>query len=95
MQFLLSGYDAKDPEATDRRMAVREKHLKNVKELKDSGNFIWGGAILSDTGVMTGSVIVYEFNSREELDIMLESEPYVLGKVWGKIKIDNFKLASI
>jgi len=95
MQFILSGYDGRDDKAINRRMAARENHLKNVSKLKETGNFIWGGAILSETGSMIGSVIVYEFSSREELDLMLESEPYILEGVWDKVKIENFKLASI
>lgn len=95
MQFILTGYDAKDEGALDRRMVVREDHLINVKRLKKSGNFIWGGAILSDTETMIGSVIIYEYSTREELDKMLGSEPYILGKVWEKVTIENFKLAVI
>lgn len=95
MQFILTGYDAKDKAAIERRMAVREDHLENVKHLKQSGNFIWGGAILSEAGIMIGSVIIYEYGTREELDTMLEKEPYIIGKVWDKVQIENFKLAQI
>ncbi len=95
MQFILTGYDAKDNTAIDRRMAVRGDHLENVKNLKKSGNFIWGGAILNEGGTMIGSVIIYEYSTREELDTMLEREPYITGKVWEKVKIENFKLAQI
>ncbi len=95
MQFILTGYDAKDNTAIDRRMAVRGDHLENVKNLKKSGNFIWGGAILDDEGTMAGSVIVYEFESREELSEMLKTEPYILGGVWENVDIQGFKLANI
>lgn len=95
MQFILIGKDGKDQGALERRMAVREKHLENVKSLKESGNFIMGGALLNDEGVMTGSVIIYEFSNREDLDTMLESEPYITGKVWEEVKIERFKTASI
>lgn len=95
MQFLLVGYDGTDPDALDRRMAVREEHFVNVKRLKESSNFIWGGAILDDNKQMIGSVVVYEYPTREDLDKMLEKEPYILGKVWKKIDIKPFMLASI
>ncbi|MDX1314960.1 MAG: YciI family protein, partial [Eudoraea sp.] len=78
MQFLLTAYDGTDSGALDRRLSVREDHLENVAVLKSSGNFIWGGAILDDKGSMVGSVVVYEYDTRKELDRMLESEPYIL-----------------
>ena len=95
MQFILTGRDGKDSEAINRRMAVREMHLASVIELKSQGNVIWGGAILDDNGTMIGSVIVYEFESREDLIEMLKTEPYILGGVWENVDIDGFKLANI
>lgn len=95
MQFILTGYDGTDADAPDRRMSVREKHLNNASKLKELGNLIWGGAILDETGNMKGSVVVYDFESRADLDKMLETEPYVLGRVWDKIEIKDFRLANI
>ena len=95
MQFVLTAYDGNDSDALDRRMAVREVHFENIRKLRESGNFIWGGAILDDNGVMKGSVVVYDFPSRKELDDMLEKEPYILGGVWEKITIEPFRLADI
>ncbi len=95
MQFILTGRDGKDSEAINRRMAVREMHLASVIKLKSQGNVIWGGAILDDNGTMIGSVIVYEFESREDLIEMLKTEPYILGGVWENVDIDGFKLANI
>lgn len=95
MQFLLTAYDGIDDLALERRMKAREEHLGKALGLKKSGNFIWGGAIINDDGKMTGSVIVYDFDSREQLDEMLKAEPYITGNVWQKIKIENFKLANL
>jgi uncharacterized protein YciI len=81
--------------ALERRMRAREEHLAMVQNLKESGNFIWGGAILDDSDKMVGSVIVYDFESREELENMLKTEPYIKGDVWQNIKIENFRLANI
>ena len=95
MQFILTGYDGTDADAQSRRMYVRDKHLDNARRLKEDGNLIWGGAILDDKGNMKGSAVVYDFDSREDLDKMLETEPYVLGRVWEKIEIKDFRLANI
>lgn len=95
MQFILKAYDGKDPDALNRRMAVRETHFENVRKLKESGNFICGGAILNEHGIMTGSVVVYDFPTRKKLEEMLETEPYILGRVWENVVIERFMLADI
>ena len=95
MQFILIAYDGTDPGASDRRMRVREKHLEGAKKLKESGNLLWGGAILDEQKNMIGSVVAYEYENREILDEMLREEPYITGNVWQKIDIQPLKLANI
>jgi uncharacterized protein YciI len=94
MQFILTGYDGADAGALDRRMAVREEHLKKIEILKKSGEFLFGGAILDEEGKMIGSVIVYEFPDRQSLDEKLKEEPYLINGVWKKIEIHPFRLAK-
>lgn len=95
MQFILIAYDGTDPGAPARRIKVRELHLEGARKLKKSGNLIWGGALLDENQNMKGSVVVYEYESREELDDMLREEPYITGNVWQRIDIQIFKLANI
>lgn len=95
MQFVLIAYDGSDGEATERRMKARPMHLEKVRELKQEGKFIFGGAMLDDTGQMTGSVVVYDFPDWESIEGYLETEPYVIGGVWQKIEIKPFRVASV
>ncbi len=95
MQFILLAYDGTDPAATDRRMKVRPEHLEKIKELKISGEFLFGGAILNDEGKMIGSMIIYECPDRATLDEILKKEPYITGGVWKKIEIQPFRHAKI
>jgi len=95
MQFLLIAYDGSDPGAFDRRMKVRPEHLEKIADLKKSGEFLLGGAILDDDGKMIGSMIVYEFPDRSALEKKLEEEPYLTNGVWKKIEIRPYKLAKI
>jgi len=95
MQFLLTAYDGTDPKALDRRLKIREEHLNKIAELKKSGEFLFGGAILDETGKMIGSMIVYDFSDRQSLDERLKEEPYVTKGVWKKIDIQPFRLAKI
>ncbi|MBM3420661.1 MAG: hypothetical protein FJY11_05950 [Bacteroidetes bacterium] len=95
MQFVLIAYDGTDGKALERRMNARPMHLERVKELKDEGRFVFGGAILDDDEKMVGSVVVYDFPGWQEVEDYLETEPYVAGGVWKKIEIKKFRMASI
>ncbi len=94
MQFIVIAYDGIDDKAIERRKAVREDHLKNAKEMFDSGKWLYAAAILDDAGKMIGSMVMCDFVSREELKKQwLNREPYVLGKVWEKIDINRAQVA--
>ncbi len=95
MQFLLIAHDGTDSEALERRLKVREEHLEKIEELKQSGNFLFGGAILDVDGKMIGSMIVYELPDKQALDEILKDEPYFTKGVWKKIEIEPFRTAKI
>jgi uncharacterized protein len=95
MQFLLTAYDGTDSGAPERRLRVREGHLKKISDLKKSGEFLFGGAILDENGKMIGSMIVYDCPDRQALDERLKDEPYINSGVWKKIEIQPFRLAKI
>jgi uncharacterized protein len=95
MQFILIAYDGTDPEALDRRMKVRQKHLEKIEVLKSKGEFLAGGAILDNDGKMIGSMIIYEYPDRNALDKALQDEPYYTEGVWQKVEIQPFRMAKI
>jgi uncharacterized protein YciI len=92
MQFLVIGYDGKDNEALTRRLAVREAHIALGDKMRDEGKMLYGAAILDDAEKMIGSVLIVDFDSRNELDQWLKEEPYVTGNVWQKIDIQKCKV---
>ncbi len=96
MQFIVLGYDGTDEKALDRRMAVRQAHLELGKTLYDKGHWLYAAAMINDKGNLCGSMIVCEFDSREDLQsLWLDQEPYVKNKVWEKIKITQAQVASL
>ncbi len=94
-QYIITAYDFTDSDALNRRMAVRPAHLDGVRKLKESNNFLIGGAILSDAGTMMGSSMIVAFGSEEDLQEYLKEEPYIIGKVWDKIEIKPFRVAAV
>lgn len=95
MQYVIFAYDGTDEKAIDRRLAVRDEHLKCVEKRIENGEHLYGGAMLDEAGKMIGSVMVVDYPSREELDNWLKIEPYAVGNVWERIEIKPFRVPSI
>lgn len=95
MEFLIIAYDGKDPDALNRRMKVREAHLRYARIMKEQGHFIEGGAILDEEGKMIGSTLLLRFESRKALDQWLNNDPYKLGNVWLKVEVRPIKLVKL
>jgi uncharacterized protein len=87
MHFLLIAYDGTDDQAPARRQLVRERHLASIEALKKEGKALYGAALLNEKQEMAGSVVIYQFPTREEFDAYLEEEPYVTGNVWQRIEV--------
>jgi uncharacterized protein YciI len=91
-QFVIIARDGTDPEALNRRMQARDAHVRTLDTLRREGKAVVGVALTDDSGKMTGSVVVTNFESRAALDGWLKEEPYVVGKVWEHIEIIPGKL---
>ena len=87
MQYVIIGLDGTDNEALDRRLAVREDHLSLGDKMVNKGNMMYGAALLHDDGTMKGSMLVLDFDTDQDLQNWLDTEPYVVGKVWESIEI--------
>ena len=94
-EFIIFALDHTDEQAINRRLAVRPAHFDKVTELKKSGNFIIGAAILNADGKMIGSNMIVRFENESALQDYLKSEPYVTGEVWEKINTYPTKVANV
>lgn len=79
MQYLIIAYDYDD--AYERRVKVRDEHVKMAKEFMEKGNIITAGALI-ENDKMVGSTLFVEFENDDELEVWLENDPYVIGNVW-------------
>ncbi len=87
MQYLIIGRDGKDEKAMERRLAVRQAHIALGDKMEQAGNRWYGAVLLDDDGKMIGSMTVMDFPSEKELHKWLETEPYIIGKVWNHVEI--------
>jgi uncharacterized protein YciI len=94
-QYLITAYDYTDEGAFDRRMNVRPHHVDGAKDLKATGNFVIGGAMLNDEGKMIGSTMILQFENEEELEAWKQREPYITQKIWESVDIKPFKVANV
>ncbi|MBQ1693001.1 MAG: hypothetical protein II636_05705 [Bacteroidales bacterium] len=88
MQFIVKAYDGKG--MLEKRMAVRPRHLEGMARL--GAHVVCAGGLLDDEGKMKGSVLIMDFQNREELDNYLANEPYVQEHVWEKIEVERLNV---
>ncbi len=84
MQYLIVAYDKKD--VLDKRLEVRDLHVKGAKEMMSKGKILNAGAFIEDEK-MVGSTLFVDFETKDELDEWLANEPYVKNGVWDMEKI--------
>ena len=88
MQFIIRAYDGEGMLA--KRMEVRPRHLDGIERIKD--HVICAGGLLDVEGKMKGSVLIMEYENREQLDEYLANEPYVQEKVWQNIEVERMNV---
>ena len=88
MQFVITAYDGAG--MLDKRMEVRPLHLEGMERLKS--HLIAAGGLLDVEGKLKGSVLIMEFQSREEVEAYLASEIYVTERVWEKITVERMNV---
>jgi uncharacterized protein len=91
MQFVILARDAPGEETLQRRMSARTEHMKGVRDLKQGGRIIDGGALLDEEGNMCGSLILCDFPDRAALDGYLDSEIFQREGIWRKIEVLPFR----
>ena len=94
-QYIVTAYDHTDEGALQRRMDVRQHHLDEAKTLKESGNYVIGGAILNENNQMIGSVMIVQFENEEALDAWKQNEPYITQKIWETVDVKPFRVATV
>ncbi|KZT03967.1 uncharacterized protein LAESUDRAFT_658742 [Laetiporus sulphureus 93-53] len=97
-KFVVWAPDMTDPDALQRRLSVRERHLARATDLHNSKQWKVGGALLTPESIaspdaekkMIGSMIICEAESIEAVRKMIESDIYYTSNVWDKEKLQIF-----
>ena len=91
MKFVVKAYDGGGK--LPKRMEVRPRHFEGIERVKE--HVVCAGALLDDEGKMKGSLLVMQYESREELDAYLAQEPYVVEGVWETIEVERMNVAVL
>ena len=85
MKFVILGKDG--PEGTTKRPIYRETHLQRLEQWARQGKVILAGPLTDKTG----SLIVVEANSLEEVQAFAKEDPYMIHGVFQEVTIHPFK----
>lgn len=91
MKFVIRAIDGEGK--LEKRMEVRPRHFEDMDRMKE--HLVCAGGLLDDAGNLKGSLLVMDFQSRQELDEYLAHEIYVVEHVWEQITIDQMNVAYL
>ena len=84
MLFVIIGYDGPDGEA--KRKIHRPAHLANLEPLDKQGRVVLAGPLTDKTG----SLLVLNFETREEAERFAREDPYTAYGVFARVEIHPF-----
>ena len=84
MKFAIIGYD--NPQGEAKRKLHRAAHLANLEPLDRQGRVVLAGPLTDKTG----SLLVLEFETREEAEDFVRHDPYMIYGVFERVEIHPF-----
>ncbi|OMJ07071.1 hypothetical protein AYI70_g9264 [Smittium culicis] len=88
--------DYTDSECIDRRMKVRETHLKELNTLIEKKTIVFAGALIGkgskNTNIMVGSAIVVRAENEKIAREILENDQFAKHNVWD---MSTFEISEI
>lgn len=84
MKFVIIGYDS--PQGEARRKIHRTAHLANLEPLDRQGRVVLAGPLTDKAG----SLLVLEFETREEAENFISHDPYTVHGVFERVEIHPF-----
>ena len=86
--FVVINHDR--PNSLELRMATREAHLAYLRD--QSLPLKIAGPILSDGGEMAGSILVFEADSRDQVQAFADHDPYAIAGLFERSEIMVWKV---
>lgn len=93
MPFLVIATDHSDPDALNRRLAARPDHLANARAMEADGVLQLAAASLDADGKMSGSVLVLNVATADEVNAIVEADLYWTTRVWASYTVQEIRVA--
>lgn len=74
------------------RQRELERHLAYIESIMD--RVLIAGALRDEDGVMIGSCLIYDADSREQALSLLHEDPYFQAGVWSEVDCRQMRLAA-
>ena len=87
MYFSILCYDKQN--SLEKRKKLRPDHIKYISKFKKK--ILLVGPILSESEEPHGSLLIMDFNDRNEANHFSKNDPYFLGGLFTKVEIHKFK----
>lgn len=78
-------YCTDDPQSGNLRKRTRAIHLEYM--IANKHNVLYGGPLQTDDGTVIGSLMVLQFDRRQDVDIFLGAEPYSQSGLFSEVRI--------
>lgn len=95
MYYMICSQDVEN--SLEKRLSVREHHIKRLNDLKDQGRLLIAGPLPAidaenpgDAG-FTGSLVVAEFDSLADAKLWADKDPYIEAGVYANSVVKPFK----
>jgi uncharacterized protein len=84
---MVLAFDVQGDDGVARRDSARPAHGAAIRQLWEDGRVVLGAGIFDDAGVIRGSLVVVDYESRQAVDDYLATEPFVTEGVWERIEV--------
>lgn len=91
MLYMLLATDAEG--SHEARLAARPAHLQRLRELNAAGRLLTAGPtpMPDDSGLVSGSLIIADFDDLDAAQAWAEADPYVEAGVYAELLIRPYK----
>ncbi len=92
---MVLAWDGPGESGVELRDQLRAAHMDAISARFHDGSVILGAGIYDDSGVVRGSVVILDCESRGSVDSYLESEPFQIGGLWERVEVHELKVPDM
>ncbi len=95
VKFMLRAWDVPGDPGIALRNELRAAHTETISARFSEGSVLLGAGVYDDAGVVRGSVVILDCESRAGVDSYLESEPFQIGGLWKRVEVHELRVPDM